>query len=82
MFEATGRTNQAKGKSVELEDIEFHQCVHLACFKNNRTISFILPGGEFDLITYCLNLYVKPLIWVEAVVEPHWGSRIEYMIKT
>lgn len=25
---------------------------------------------------------VKPLIWVEAVVEPHSNSRIEYMIKT
>lgn len=27
-------------------------------------------------------LAVKPLIWVEAVVEPHSNSRIEYMIKT
>lgn len=25
---------------------------------------------------------MKPLIWVEAVVEPHSNSRIEYMIKT
>ena len=40
----------------------------------------------FDFI--CHNIYiftcilVKPLIWVEAVVEPHSNSRIEYMIKT
>lgn len=82
MFEATGRTNQAKGKSVELEDIKFHQCVRLARFENDRTISFIPPDGEFDLMTYRLNTHVKPLIWVEAVVEPHKGSRIEYMVKT
>mmetsp|Transcript_180 Transcript_180/g.367 ORF Transcript_180/g.367 Transcript_180/m.367 type:complete len:455 (-) Transcript_180:1800-3164(-) len=82
MFEATGRANQAKGKSVELEDIKFHQCVRLARFENDRTISFIPPDGEFDLMTYRLNTHVKPLIWVEAVVEPHKGSRIEYMIKT
>uniref|UniRef100_A0A7S2IAE2 MHD domain-containing protein n=1 Tax=Helicotheca tamesis TaxID=374047 RepID=A0A7S2IAE2_9STRA len=82
MFEATGRSNQAKGKSVELEDIKFHQCVRLARFENDRTISFIPPDGEFDLMTYRLNTHVKPLIWVEAVVEPHRGSRIEYMIKT
>jgi AP-1 complex subunit mu len=82
MFEATGRSNQAKGKSVELEDIKFHQCVRLARFENDRTISFIPPDGEFDLMTYRLNTHVKPLIWVEAVVEPHKGSRIEYMIKT
>lgn len=81
MFEATGRS-QAKGKSVELEDIKFHQCVRLARFENDRTISFIPPDGEFDLMTYRLNTHVKPLIWVEAVVEPHKGSRIEYMIKT
>ncbi len=24
---------------------------------------------------------VRPLIWIEAVVEPYSGSRIEYMIK-
>ncbi|CAB9514270.1 AP-1 complex subunit mu [Seminavis robusta] len=82
MFEATGRSNQARGKSVELEDIKFHQCVRLARFENDRTISFIPPDGEFDLMTYRLNTHVKPLIWVEAVVEPHKGSRIEYMIKT
>lgn len=82
MFEATGRQNQAKSKSVELEDIKFHQCVRLARFDNDRTISFIPPDGEFDLMTYRLNTHVKPLIWVEAVVEPHKGSRIEYMIKT
>jgi len=83
MFEATGRVNQARtGKSVELEDIKFHQCVRLARFENDRTISFIPPDGEFDLMTYRLSTQVKPLIWVEAVVEPHKGSRIEYMIKT
>jgi len=83
MFEATGRVSQARtGKSVELEDIKFHQCVRLARFENDRTISFIPPDGEFDLMTYRLSTHVKPLIWVEAVVEPHKGSRIEYMIKT
>jgi len=83
MFEATGRQSQARtGKSVELEDIKFHQCVRLARFENDRTISFIPPDGEFDLMTYRLCTHVKPLIWVEAVVEPHRGSRIEYMIKT
>merc|ERR1712007_95757 len=81
LFEATGRP-VAKGKSVEMGDIKFHQCVRLARFENDRTISFIPPDGEFDLMTYRLDTQVKPLIWVEAVVEPHKGSRIEYMIKT
>lgn len=83
MFEASGRAVSAstKGKAIELEDIKFHQCVRLARFENDRTISFIPPDGEFDLMTYRLSTQVKPLIWVEAVVEPHSHSRIEYMIK-
>ncbi|KAJ1564783.1 AP-1 complex subunit mu-1, partial [Cladochytrium tenue] len=78
LFETTGR---AKGKSVEMEDIKFHQCVRLARFESDRTISFIPPDGEFELMSYRLNTQVKPLIWCEAIVESHSGSRIEYMIK-
>lgn len=80
MFEATGRSTN-RIKAVELEDVKFHQCVRLARFENDRTISFIPPDGEFELMSYRLNTQVKPLIWVEAVIEPHKSSRIEYMIK-
>merc|ERR1712100_920453 len=45
------------------------------------TISFIPPDGEFELMSYRLSTQVRPLIWIEAVVEPHSHSRIEYMIK-
>ncbi|KAG9770177.1 putative AP-1 adaptor complex subunit MU, partial [Aureobasidium melanogenum] len=79
MFETTGRTT--RGKAVEMEDVKFHQCVRLSRFENDRTISFIPPDGEFELMSYRLNTAVKPLIWVECVVESHSGSRIEYMLK-
>eukprot|EP01137_Pigoraptor_chileana_P029507 Opistho-2@14824 len=80
LFETTGR-NLQKGKAVELEDVKFHQCVRLSRFENDRTISFIPPDGEFELMSYRLNTVVKPLIWIEAVVERHSHSRVEYMIK-
>ena len=84
-----------KGKVVEMEDVKFHQCVRLSRFESDRTISFIPPDGEFELMSYrlsaqvqsaahsCLWLIrqVKPLIWCEVVVEQHSGSRIEYLIK-
>lgn len=79
MFEATGRAT--RGKAVEMEDVKFHQCVRLSRFENDRTISFIPPDGEFELMSYRLNTTVKPLIWVECLVESHSGSRIEYMLK-
>merc|ERR1719426_709165 len=85
LFEATGRRTGgrgAKGKAGEMEDIKFHQCVRLARFENDRTISFIPPDGEFELMSYRLNTHVKPLIWIEVVVDPGQSrSRIEYMIK-
>lgn len=71
----------SRGKSIELEDVKFHQCVRLSRFENDRTISFIPPDGEFELMSYRLSQAVKPLIWVEAAVEHHKGSRVEYMVK-
>ena len=66
---------------MEMEDVKFHQCVRLSRFENDRTISFIPPDGEFELMSYRLNTQVKPLIWVEAIIESHSGSRIEFLIK-
>ncbi|KAK1927227.1 Mu homology domain-containing protein [Papiliotrema laurentii] len=79
MFEATGRA--ARGKSIEMEDVKFHQCVRLSRFENDRTISFIPPDGEFELMSYRISTPIKPLIWVEAAVENHRGSRVEYTVK-
>ena len=79
MFETTGRAT--KGKAVEMEDVKFHQCVRLSRFENDRTISFIPPDGEFELMSYRLNTQVKPLIWVESDVRNHSGSRIEFTLK-
>ena len=97
MFESTGRSESsqfikpafgahgflpaARGKAIEMEDVKFHQCVRLSRFENDRTISFIPPDGEFELMSYRLSTPVKPLVWVEAAVEHHKGSRVEYMVK-
>ncbi|KAM9610864.1 AP-1 complex subunit mu-2 isoform 10-T10 [Morphnus guianensis] len=78
LFELTGR---GKNKSVELEDVKFHQCVRLSRFDNDRTISFIPPDGDFELMSYRLNTQVKPLIWIESVIEKFSHSRVEIMVK-
>ena len=48
LFEAQGRLGRQK--AVDLEDIKFHQCVRLASFERDRTISFIPPDGAFELM--------------------------------
>lgn len=78
LFESTGR---GRSKSVELEDVKFHQCVRLSRFENDRTISFIPPDGEFELMSYRLNTQIKPLIWIESQIEKHAHSRVEIMVK-
>lgn len=37
----------------------------------------MLAGGS----AFLLLLQVKPLIWIESVIEKHSHSRIEYMVK-
>ena len=75
------QNKSTRGKSVELEDIKFHQCVRLARFESDRTISFIPPDGQFDLMNYRITTPVKPLIWVEAKVTRPSRSRVEYSVK-
>ena len=46
------RFSLLRSKSVELEDVKFYQCIHLSHFKKDRTMSFIPPDGEFELMSY------------------------------
>eukprot|EP00993_Chasmostoma_nieuportense_P000626 NODE_1577_length_1452_cov_280.558491_g1496_i0.p1 GENE.NODE_1577_length_1452_cov_280.558491_g1496_i0~~NODE_1577_length_1452_cov_280.558491_g1496_i0.p1 ORF type:complete len:437 (+),score=124.75 NODE_1577_length_1452_cov_280.558491_g1496_i0:65-1375(+) len=79
LFDNAGK--RPKGRTVDLEDTKFHQCVKLNRFECDRTISFVPPDGDFDLMSYRLNAKVKPMINVESQVEQHGTSRIEYMVK-
>lgn len=60
---------------MELEDVKFHQCVRLSRFDNDRTISFIPPDGEFELMSYRLNTHVRPLRPDLGTPGMGWGLR-------
>jgi len=47
-----GPTGNLEDSQVELDDCQFHQCVKLGKFDSDRTISFIPPDGEFELMRY------------------------------
>ncbi|RKP20684.1 clathrin adaptor, mu subunit [Rozella allomycis CSF55] len=79
MLENNG--NSGARKAVEMEDIKFHQCVRLNRFDTDRTISFIPPDGDFELMSYRLNAQVKPLIWCDCTVENFSGTRMEITVK-
>uniref|UniRef100_A0A2K5CAW7 AP-1 complex subunit mu-2 n=1 Tax=Aotus nancymaae TaxID=37293 RepID=A0A2K5CAW7_AOTNA len=80
LFELTGLSG-SKNKSIELEDVKFHQCVQLSCFDNDCTISFIPPDGDFKLMSYPLSTQVKLLIWIGSIIEKFSQSHMEIMVK-
>jgi hypothetical protein len=70
------------GRSVDLEDVKFHQCVRLAEFDENRQIVFTPPDGDFELMSYRLSqLELTPPFWIDCQVEHHGASRVEFMVK-
>lgn len=74
LFEQTGRSVL---NTVELEDIKFHHCVKLAKFESDRSIMFIPPDGEFDLMTYRVNMSVKPLFYVDVQHKNIGSTKLE-----
>ncbi|EZG70717.1 adaptor-related complex 1 mu 1 subunit [Gregarina niphandrodes] len=79
--------------TVELHNIRFHQCVRLNKFEADRTISFIPPDGEFDLMTYTVpnddpgDVVDETLLpfWLEVTLGPSYldpsQSKVSYFIK-
>ncbi|CAF0961842.1 unnamed protein product [Brachionus calyciflorus] len=67
---------------IQLEDVKFHQCVRLSRYENDRSISFIPPDGEFELMSYRLSTpQIRPLFQIEAKIERFSHSRVEYLVK-
>jgi AP-2 complex subunit mu-1 len=65
-----GRGARAGRRSVELDDCTFHRCVRLGKFDADRTITFIPPDGEFELMRYRVTDNVNlPFRIIPAVQE-------------
>ena len=67
--------------SIEMDDLKFHQCVNKKKYDNQRIIEFIPPDGEFELMSYRLDMSIKPLISVKVEILNISETRIEYVAK-
>ena len=54
------KAERAADNAVRLDDCQFHQCVELGAFSSDRTISFIPPDGEFELMK-CVPFFASTL---------------------
>ncbi|KAL1984721.1 hypothetical protein VTN96DRAFT_8754 [Rasamsonia emersonii] len=76
---ATSTTRAAAG-SVTLEDCQFHQCVKLGRFDADRTISFVPPDGEFELMRYRATENVNLPFKVHPIVREVGTTKVEYSV--
>jgi AP-2 complex subunit mu-1 len=64
---ASGRPGKKVG--VEIDDCTFHRCVRLGKFDSERTITFIPPDGEFELMRFRVNDVKQPFRLFPSVRE-------------
>ena len=50
LYLSDGVFDVCSGKTIELDDVTFHQCVNLTRFNSEKTVSFVPPDGEFELM--------------------------------
>lgn len=61
--------------------MKFHTCVRLAKFENERVITFIPPDGDFELLSYRLDVRVKALFTVDVEIDRSKSSKIDFKVK-
>ncbi|KAL2322904.1 hypothetical protein Fmac_027283 [Flemingia macrophylla] len=69
------------GKTIELDDVTFHQCVNLTRFNSEKTVSFVPPDGEFELMKYRITEGVNLPFKVLPTIKELGRSRIEVNVK-
>lgn len=69
-----------KSNAIEIDDITFHQCVKLGKFDTDRTISFIPPDGEFELMRYRTTENINLPFKILPIVKEIGRSRVEVAI--
>ena len=75
--------DDARGKpSVEIDDCTFHRCVRLGKFDADRTITFIPPDGEFELMRYRVSDNINlPFRIIPAVQEEQNMTKVSINVK-
>ena len=67
-------------EKIELADFKFHQCVKLGEFDSERSINFIPPDGEFELMSYHVTRDIKLPFKVRAMVSELSDTKVDYKV--
>jgi hypothetical protein len=66
---------------VEIDDCTFHRCVRLGKFDADRTITFVPPDGEFELMRYRVTENVNLPFRLIPAVQEEGRNRVAVNIK-
>ena len=77
----SGAAKKKAASGVDIDDCTFHRCVQLGKFDADRTITFVPPDGEFELMRYRITENVNLPFRVIPVIEEQGTTRVVYNIK-
>lgn len=72
---------RSSASGIAIDDVTFHRCVKLAQFDVDRTVSFIPPDGEFEMMRYRITKNITLPFIVTPIVTEHGRTRVVYDIK-
>ena len=74
-----GVTNADKG--ITIDDMKFHQCVKLPKFDKERSITFIPPDGNFELMSYRITQNINLPFKIMPVYTELGPNKLEIRVK-
>lgn len=79
---ATKVAGQKRGtREVEIDDCTFHRCVRLGKFDADRTITFIPPDGEFELMKYRVTENINLPFKIMPAYQEQGTTRLSVTLK-
>ncbi|KAL7750873.1 clathrin associated protein complex medium subunit [Sorochytrium milnesiophthora] len=67
-------------RPIDISDCQFHQCVRMGRFDRDRSITFVPPDGEFELMRYRVTDNIAIPFKIHPVINFTSQTRLEYKI--
>jgi len=68
------------GNAINLDDLNFHQCVRLPLFEQQRIVSFVPPDGSFNLLKYRSTQRITLPFRILSHVKQVSVTKLEYEV--
>ncbi|KAL0238086.1 hypothetical protein GEMRC1_012559 [Eukaryota sp. GEM-RC1] len=76
----TSGDRSTAGKQVSIQDWTFAQCVRLSDLELERTVNFIPPDGDFELMSYRVSDVARPPFVCKVVVNEISQDKLDIMM--